>query len=323
MNAAQKILLCTDERIDGDTTGSTLAMFYYLRTLGKEAVVFSPKTWGEPHRLLPGFEIVSFDPAIFKQPADLIIIFDCSDGRYIQEFLPSLSSKFPISNLIVFDHHATNPEYGILNVIDTTASSTGEIVWRFLKSQSAMITKEMATCLLVAICTDTTLFTNSGTNPICLQSAADLIRSGARLREIVKTHFYNRSSSVLQLWGLAMERLCELPSGLLYTCVTRRDLEMFAVGQEEMEGLSNTIMGMVQGSEIVCVLMERDDNSVKGSLRTITGDVSLIAKRLGGGGHVKAAGFTVPGTALDHQGECWQVVWPDGTVKTVEALLAS
>ena len=319
--AAERILLCSDERIDGDTTGSTLAMFHWLKGLGKDVRVFSPKPWGESYRTLPGAECVIFDAETFKAGADLVMIFDCSDGKYIQEFLPKLPNyavtQFP---LIVFDHHATNPQYGTVNQIIIDASSTGEVVWKFFKANRVTINKEMATCLLTAICTDTTLFTNPSTNHVCIEAAAELGLAGAKIQDVVRTFYMNKSVHALRLWGTALERLHELPGRVIYTCLTQKDLLDIQVGEDQVEGISNFLIGMVMDANIVCVLRERSDGSVKGSLRTLTGNVAEIAQRLGGGGHVKASGFTLKDCRLVEDGGEWSVLWSDGVQEKIGEL---
>lgn len=313
MNATS-ILLLTDERIDGDTTGSTLAMFHYLQGIGKQVRVFSPQPWADSYRTLPGSSAVLFDPETMKKDADAIMIFDCADGKYLQKFLP-------LTPLIVFDHHATNPHYGTINQIVVEASSTGEVVWQFFKTNRLTITKDMATCLLTAICTDTTLFTNPATNHVCMEAAAELGLAGAKMQDIVRTFYMNKSVGALRLWGTALERLQELPGRLIYTCLTQKDLTDADVEEDQVEGISNFLIGMIMDAQIVCVLREKSDGTVKGSLRTLTGNVAQIAQRLGGGGHIKAAGFTLPEARLVEKNGAWSVHWTTGQKRTIEEIL--
>ncbi len=320
---ATSILLLTDERIDGDTTGSTLAMFHYLQGLGKQVRVFSPKPWGEAFRTLPGSGAVLFDSETLKKDVDLVMIFDCADGKYIHDFFYVHNKRPDPIPLIVFDHHATNPRYGTINQIVVEASSTGEVVWQFFKHNHVTITKDMATSLLTAICTDTTLFTNPATNHICMEAAAELGLAGAKMQDIVRTFYMNKSVNALRLWGTALERLQELHGKLIYTCLTQNDLEEAHVSEDQVEGISNFLIGMIMDAQIVCVLRECLDGSVKGSLRTLTGNVAQIAQRLGGGGHIKAAGFQIPAARLQEQNGAWSVRWNSGEVRTVEQLLQS
>src|SRR5689334_12979393 len=116
---AGHILLLTDERIDGDTMGSTLGLYHILKDLGKRTSVFSPKPLPTTFTYLPGVNAITRDPSIFSDDSvDLVIISDCSDGEYIKKFLPHLPRPVP---LISFDHHATNPLYGTINVVEPEA----------------------------------------------------------------------------------------------------------------------------------------------------------------------------------------------------------
>ena len=311
---AQNILLLTDERIDGDTTGSTLAMFHWLKSIGKNVRVFSPKSWPEEYRFLPGAELVSFDPSIINQPTDLALIFDCSDGKYLQPF--ALTAP-----LIVFDHHATNLMYGKVNQVLVEASSTGEVVWRFFKANRIPITRDMATCLMMAICTDTTLFTNPSTSQVCMEAAAELGMAGAKVHDVVKHVYKNKSVEQLKAWGLALERLTELPGKILITCLLAKDRVAAGVTEIDTSAISNFLIGMAADAKMIVVFSEKDDGSVKASMRTLDGDVAAIAKRHGGGGHVKAAGFSVEQSRLEEGPFGWRVTRADGTYFPIAELL--
>ncbi len=315
---SQQILLLTDERIDGDTTGSSLAMFHFLKGLGKDVHLFSPKAWPIEYHFLPGYDGVQFDPAVFDQPFDLAMIFDCADGQYIQAYRP----KFAATPLVVFDHHATNPQYGTINQIIVDASSTGEVVWRCFKANGAAISKDMATCLMTAICTDTTLFTNPATNQVCMEAAAELGLAGAKVQDVVKAIYMNKSVETLKAWGLVLERLQELPGGIVVSFLLQKDKEATGVTDVDTSAISNFLGGMVGGADIIAIFSEKDDGSVKASLRALNGDVAAIAQRYGGGGHVKAAGFGIPNARLDQGPYGWRVLKTDGSYLPIAELLS-
>ena len=317
INGASRVLLLTDERIDGDTTGSTLAMFHYLTSIGKEVVVFSPKAWASEYHFLPGRECVQFDVAVLGQPADLMMIFDCADGAYLKNIV------LPEKPLVVFDHHATNPHYGTINQIIVDASSTGEVVWRFFKANKISINKEMATCLLTAICTDTTLFTNPSTNQVCMEAAAELGLAGAKVQEVIKAVYMNKSVELLKTWGIVLERLQELPEGVVVSYLLAKDKAVTGVAEVDTSAISNFLIGMVASARVIAILSEKDDGSVKASLRTLDGDVAAIAQRFGGGGHVKAAGFSINNARLAETPYGWRVERSDGAFLPVAEMLKS
>ena len=303
---AQRILCLTDERIDGDTIGSTLGMFHVLQELGKDVDVFSPQPLHDTLKFLPGVEAIRRDAEIFEGAEyDLVLIFDCADGVYIQNLLPKLKNRPP---LIVFDHHATNPNYGTINMIEPDAASTADVVWRFIKQAEYKVSRDAAQCILTGICTDTGVFSTSNTTSEALDAAQDLSRLGAKLQEIVRNTMMNKSLKALKLWGLAFERLHHSAQfDAIVTAIRRKDLEKLDVDHEDLQGLSNFLNAMLEGSDAVVVLYEKIDGSVKGSLRSRERDVAALAGKYGGGGHIKAAGFVVESATLVDQDGVWKI----------------
>ena len=161
IDRANRILCLTDERIDGDTIGSTLGLFHILVDLGKDVTVFSPEPLHETLAFLPGTEAIRRDKELFDDAEfDLILIFDCADGEYIKPLLPRMKKQ---PTLVVFDHHATNPQYGTINLIEPDAASTADVVWRFVSQSEYAVNKDAAQCILTGICTDTGIFSTSNT----------------------------------------------------------------------------------------------------------------------------------------------------------------
>lgn len=305
---ASHILLLTDERIDGDTMGSTLGLFHVLKDLGKKVEVFSPKPLPNTFKYLPSIDVIRRDPEIFLQPTiDLVIISDCSDGEYIKKFLPTMPHKVP---LISFDHHATNPLYGTINVVESKAASTADVVWRFLKSTNQMISPEAAQCILTGICTDTVLFSTPNTTTDALDASAELVKLGARLPEIVRNNLMNKSVSALKLWGLAMERLFhDTTFNATATAITRADIQALNATEEDVSGISGFLHAMLDDKhELVVVYRETDTSAVKGSMRSRGSDVAKLAhEKYGGGGHKLAAGFTIQNSRLVEKNGRWVV----------------
>lgn len=307
IQSAQKILLLTDERIDGDTVGATLGMYYVLKALGKQVSVFSPREIPQTLLFLPGVNEIIFDESEFEQDdIDLVMIFDCADGEYIKSLLPKMKRKVP---LIVIDHHFTNPKYGNINLIETDSASASGVVWRLVKTLGYPMTKNSAQCILTGICTDTDVFLTTSTNAACLDAAHELSRYGARLQEIVRETMMNRSVPALKLWGLAFERLHHNDEfDAIATAITLKDLKELGAKQEDLVGLINFLNTMIDGVDTVLVYYEQDNGSVKGSLRSQTIDVSALASKYGGGGHVRASGFQIPDSRLEEKDGKWFVV---------------
>jgi phosphoesterase RecJ-like protein len=305
--SAKRPLFIPDERIDGDSLGASLAMADFLAGRGVSVRLFVKTEIPEKYKFLPHIEWCTTDVSVLDDPEiDLVVSFDCSDGKYVTDLVARIPSHPTIVNI---DHHATNPRYGHVNLVVTSSPATAEVVHRWFMENELVPTREAATCLFAGICFDTTAFSNGATNERAFEAASALIAYGARPREIVRKLYLNRSVSALRLWGTALERLRQHPElGCISTYLTLRDLEEAAVSEEEVDGLSN-FLNFVTESDTLCVLRETSEGSVKMSMRSTTKNVAAIAKAMGGGGHIRAAGFSVPNARIvcDESG-CAQVV---------------
>lgn len=308
IDRAQHILLLTDERIDGDTIGSTLGMYHVLKELGKDVEVYSPKPMEESLAFLPGTEAIQRHERIFEDDSiDLVIIFDCSDGVYLSKHRPELQSDVPI---VVFDHHETNPLYGTVNVVEPSAASTADTVWRFVQFAEYPVNKYAAQCILTGICTDTNTFSTSNTTAACMDAAHELSKLGAKLQEIVRHTMMNKSLATLKLWGLAFERLHENAAfGAVATAITQKDIVELGVTETDSKAMINFLNAMVEGVDKVLVLKETADGHVKGSMRSQHANVANIAKKFGGGGHDRAAGFNIDNAHLEQKDGQWVIVY--------------
>lgn len=314
IDQAENIMLAMHRKPDGDTAGACLAVSHYLDSIGKKHVCFCVDALSESLSFLPGKEKITTDPLHWNAENatyDLIIVFDSGDLYYngIGKYVEKLQHDFVIVNI---DHHATNTHYGDYNLVIDTASSTCEIVHDFLQSKS-ILTKEMSTCLMTGVVTDTGGFTNMATTASSMQTASKLLQRGANLSDIAQKTMQHRSLSALKLWGRALERLRMNQYGMIVTVITQQDMKECGseYGVVEGEGLANFLHSLEETIEnqVVLVLIEQTNGTIKGSLRTKNSliDVSKFATLLGGGGHKKAAGFTISGK-LQKDGEKWIII---------------
>lgn len=294
---SRKPLLISDERIDGDSLGASLAMLDYLKRLGRNPQVYVCEEVPEKYRFLPHADRCTTDSAVFDDAEiDLVISFDCSDAEYILKLTKRLPGRPPLVNI---DHHATNTRYGDVNLVTVGSPATAEVMYRFFVDNGIEPGRDAAVCMLVGLCFDTTIFSNSGTDARAFKAASDLLLRGARIQDVIQALFRNRSVSLLRLWGMALERLTLHPiHGFIATFITRADMVEHGVTDDEVEGLSN-FLGLVTEAHTIFVMKEDHEGGVKVSLRSLTHDVSAIAKSFGGGGHVRAAGFTAKNTRLN------------------------
>lgn len=235
---------------------------------------------------------------------DLIIALDCADADRIgdlREHNPSLFFDVPVINV---DHHPGNTNFGKINIVDTAASSTAEILVALIetlaKERTDLLDQDIATCLLTGLITDTGSFQNGNTTPKSLTVAAQLIAAGARQQEIIKNVFKTRALSTLRLWGRTLSYLKEdADRQFIWSVLSKADFVAAQASQDESSGVIDELLKTAAGMRFVLLLTERD-GGIHGSLRSIepTTDVSLIANQFEGGGHPQAAAFYIEGKNL-------------------------
>ncbi|MEK7131538.1 MAG: DHH family phosphoesterase [Patescibacteria group bacterium] len=297
LKTATKLALVSHPSPDGDTLGAAVAFAEYLQTLGKTVKIFCLTPVPDKFNFLGNIHLISNDPNVFLE-LDAITVLDCGDLRFagVAETL-----KNNPATIINIDHHATNEKYGHLNMVMVGAASTTEVVYNFFKINSVRITPAMATALLTGLITDTDNFSNSATSYTSLTASSELLRLGANWTIIHHSLVQNKSIAILKLWGLILSRLNKKEgSDMAYTYLTIKDLEQYGINDEEVEGISN-FLNKLDGAKISLFIKETADGKIKGSFRTTSDDVdvSALAKKMGGGGHKKAAGFTTNGTIDD------------------------
>lgn len=295
---SSNILLITHQRPDGDAVGSILALAWWFKNLPRRYTSFCLDQPNTSFNFLEGLEEINTDQKVFQREIfDLMIVLDSGDLNYagVDNLIKSL--KYPRPSLINIDHHPSNTYYGDLNLIDSKAASTTEIIYRFFDELRISIDKEAATHLLTGILTDTGSFSNSSTSISSLEVASKLLIKGARVKQIIYNTLRNKSIKSLKLWGRALSRLKkDEKTGFVTTVITQEDLKECQADEEASEGVANFLNNLDE-AKVVLVLKEQPDGYIKGSFRTNEEnlDVSKLAAQLGGGGHKKAAGFTIKG----------------------------
>jgi bifunctional oligoribonuclease and PAP phosphatase NrnA len=289
-----RFLLTAHEGPDGDALGSLLGMHHLLTQLGKDSVMFmAAKEFPLPieYRFLPLEEVFHEAPA---DMADRTVVFlDCGNiDRMPVDFL-SAGDNFRIN----IDHHHDNTRFGTVNLVDTAASSTAEIVYQLAVLLGGRITPEIAAALYVGLVTDTGKFMYENTDASTHRIAADLIEAGVEVDDTYRRLYEHVPLEKLRLVSRALdkiERHCD--DRLVVTYVRESDYEATGAGEEMTEGIIDHLRS-VEGAKVAALIRDqgaRGRAARKVSLRSSEGDVdvSAIARANGGGGHKRAAGFS-------------------------------
>jgi phosphoesterase RecJ-like protein len=294
LRSRERFLLTAHEGPDGDALGSLLGMHQLLTQLGKDSVMFlGAKEFPLPieYRFLPLEEVFHEPPA---DMADRTVIFlDCGNiDRMPVDFLSEGGN-----DIINIDHHHDNTRFGDFNLVDVGASCTAEIVYDLAVHFGAEITKEMASALYVGLITDTGKFMYENTDSHTHRVAADLIDAGVDIDDTYRRLYEHVPIEKLRLVARALDgiqRHCG--DRLVLTYITAADYEATGAGEEMTEGVIDHLRS-IDGTKVAAVVRDLGDRgraARKVSLRSSEGDVdvSAIARKHGGGGHKRAAGFS-------------------------------
>jgi phosphoesterase RecJ-like protein len=289
-----RFVVVTHENPDGDALGSMLGLALGLRALGKDTIMFLTGTAPLPaeYRFLDLAEVVRELPADIEER--VLVAVDCANERRIG---PDGTGIDRAQVVIDVDHHHDNSRFGTLNLIVDDASSTAEIVRDLLRELDVDLTPGIAAALYVGLVTDTGRFQYSNTTPKSLRLAADLVEAGADVHGIFRHVYETVQFAKLKLLARALERAQLFEGGRLVVSYLLKD-DFGDVGAEEpySEGIIDSLRA-VEGSEMVALIREPPRN--EGPARRISlrsshdeVDVSAIARKVGGGGHRQAAGFS-------------------------------
>ena len=290
---AKSIAIISHRNPDGDTTGAGLGLRDVLKRQGRfvQNVCIDPIP--SSFRFLP--DVTQYTQDFNPKEFDLTIAVDAAARHQtgLNELKPELfTGKFPFANI---DHHISNELFGTMNLVESDACSTTAVLWKFCDRMDWQISPQAATCLLNGLMTDTGSLQHSNATPEALRIAAKLLAAGADLAAITKFVFRTTSIPTLRLWGRILERIEKNSQQIVSSIVYDRDFAVTGANPKDASGAID-FLNMVPDARYAMLLSERD-GKVKGSLRTSLDEVNVsdIAAQFGGGGHVKAAGFSVPG----------------------------
>jgi phosphoesterase RecJ-like protein len=280
-------------RPDGDALGSLLGLSLALGKRGRKVAALVADPVPANYRFLPGADRVRRKRPAWR--ADVGIVVDCDGIDRLGPLAPAFAA---LPRLIDIDHHQTDQLFGEVQIVDPRAAATAEIVYRLLRRMAFPFDAEVATCLYAAILTDTGRFCFGNTTASALRVAGDLVRAGADPTEVARRIYEERSAAATHLLGLALSRLSsELGAQVVSSTLTRDDFAATGAAPGDTEGIIDHLRA-IGGPRVALLFVQPNREGVRVSLRSDGSvDVSEIALRFGGGGHMMAAGCTVPGSA--------------------------
>lgn len=294
---APRVALACHVGPDGDALGAMLALGEALRGRGTEVVA----SWGsEPfevpssYAFLPATDLL-VRPADFPAAPEVLVTLDTASP----DRLGTLADRLGTAGCtVVVDHHASNPGYGALNLVDPDAAATVVLVAELVERLGLPLTEQVATGLYTGLLTDTGSFKYAATTPAVHELAARLLATGLRHDLIARAVYDTAPFAYVQLLGRAcaaarLDADAVGGLGLVWTCLEADDLRASGLGLADVEGVIDALR-VAQEAEVAVVLK---GDPLEGGFKVSTRskgavDVGAACTALGGGGHRFAAGFT-------------------------------
>lgn len=286
---ANRIAVFTHIMPDGDALGSAFALCGALRGMGKQADCFLEKPLSSLYYVFPSDYLTEAEKTAAY---DLKISVDCGEKKRLGMFADAFEG-----NTVNIDHHREEKPFAQVNIVDETSASTGEIVYVLLCAMKTEITPFIADALYIALATDTGGFMFSNTTADTHRVTAALMKAGADFYTWNKHFLLEKTLKRQQLTALCVERMEITADGkIAVTYLDYDTVRRMQVTSDDLDGLSS-LPRSIKGIEAGAILTELETGKIKVSLRSDRiVDVSKVAAAFGGGGHVRASGFTCEGS---------------------------
>lgn len=287
---AESIVILTHENPDGDAVGSSLALYNALKNYGKNADVIIPE-YSRCFEFLPGCSEIKKESDI--ENYDLVISVDAATIKMLNGCTKYFENA---KTSIVIDHHGTNTMYGDFNFVNPDAPACCQVLLVVLQYFNMEVTKDIGSCLLTGIITDTGGFKYEGVSAETFEFTSWLLAKGVNVSDIYKKVLQMKTKSNFELRKIVMDRMefiCD--NKITFTYITSKDLERVHAVEGDHEGLVE-IGRDIEGVE-VSIFLREIENGYKASLRSNNYvNVSDVCIAFSGGGHIRAAGCNIQGS---------------------------
>jgi bifunctional oligoribonuclease and PAP phosphatase NrnA len=285
---------------DGDALGSSLGLYWALRSVGKNAVVANDSPVPANLVFLPGASEIRLTHDLAGEASDVkrqfrsVFVLDCSS---IDRVGPAgMALVAPDAHVACVDHHAGSDGFGNPRLVNVDASATAELIYEILEDYGLPITPEIAEALYTGIASDTGAFRFRNTTSRVLRLAARLVERGADPSRTAESLFGRKSAASLRVLGLALASLESRAGGKVSALtISRAMFDEAKASSEDADGIVQYAQ-TVNGARVGVLLQETAPGEVRISFRSDGSvDVNLVAGRFGGGGHRNAAGARLRG----------------------------
>lgn len=295
LDAAHTIAIGGHVRPDGDCVGASMGLYWYIKEKypEKEVDVYLEKIPGN-FTFLKGTENIRHEIGE-KKDYDLFVCLDCRSLDRLDFSAPLFEGA---AHTMCIDHHMGGQSFAETEHVVPDASSTSELVYDLMEKEFVGI--HSAEAIYLGIVHDTGVFQYPCTSPSTHRAAAELLSKGVDAPKIIRETYYEKTYAQHQVLGRALlESIVFLDGKCIASYIRKREMNFYGVDRSDLEGIANQLRNTT-GVEVAIFMDEISPNVYKVSLRSgDLVDVSVIARYFGGGGHKRAAGFTLAGTPYD------------------------
>ncbi len=297
---SQNILLTTHRQCDGDGLGAELAIYHSLKAAGKNPFLVNVDSTPKKYRFLNPDSLIQYFDSNSHLPdkIDLCLVFDTNDERLIEPLFTQFSSKS--AHIAFIDHHPklkTGPQPGPDSWIDTSCASTGEMAYKIIKELGYPIPLEAAKALYTSITFDTQLYRYVRNSPTSHRIAAEMLEHKFDTEEVHRHLFGNQTVKKMAFLAKALGQIEYFSEGKI-AILKLKDADLFHYDLEpdDSRDVIDILMN-IESLQAAALFREDKEDEYKISLRSKGHlEVLSIAEKIGGGGHVHAAGAYCKGS---------------------------
>jgi phosphoesterase RecJ-like protein len=320
--ASQRILIVSHTSPDADAIASIGAMVELAQVLGLGFYAFADQKTDGAYAFIPNEDMIKAVEPDDLRIFDVILVLDCGaisrtglEARLRNLLKAAADGRLSQRPYIIeLDHHQPSESYADLELRLPDKASTTEIIYHLFKANSLEISKAAANCILIGLMTDTGHFLHANSSREALAVSSEMLLRGASLPRIIDHTVNNKSFAALKVWGRAIENMRLDPeTGFAFSALTASELDELMPAEysslgADLFGDIVSFLSTLSGVRVALLLRE-EKGKVKGSLRTNDDliDVARIAQNWGGGGHKKAAGFSIVGRLLKKENS-WSIM---------------
>lgn len=294
LKKSKKVALFTHISPDSDALGSVFAMYHALNSLGKQAVIFIEENYSDANKHLIDEKLINRDVC---NSADFDT-FLCCDASSLQR-LGKYADVFDIkNNTIVLDHHYCTKHIARFNHVDASMSSCSELVYELLKIMKVRFNNKILSYIYMGLTSDTNSFINSNTNAHSFKVAYELAKAGVDMNAINEALFRSVTKTEIRFKQFLWTNY-KIDKDIAYIIVRYKDLQELQGDNKDCSGYSAKLL-TIDKVKYSFSLVEKEPGLISLSMRSRKGsNVRSVAEKLGGGGHICAAGAKFKGTNLN------------------------